>query len=253
MATLYALIAFGGFLAGFVTTLAGLGSVITLFILIEVVGLAPDVANGTNRIGILAMCLMAVPTFHKGGHLDLKRDGIIIIALFIGAMIGVLLVVQLDNTSFRTIFRYLLVVLLVVVLVNPKKRLQGHFEQGKIKGWMLPFLVLLGIYAGFIQVGTSVVLVVFLAMACQYSLVAANGIKLVAIGLYTVVCIGVFAYTGNIHWQLGIVLALGQAAGAYLAAQVAIGYPKINGMVRYLLIGMLCMAIAKTFEWYRWV
>lgn len=253
MAALYALIAFGGVLAGFITTLAGLGSVITLYILIEVAGLEPDVANGTNRIGILAMSLMALPTFYKGGHLNLKQGWPIILSLFVGAIIGVLLVVQLDGGSFRNIFRYLLIGMLLLILFDPRKKIQDNTNNHRVSPWLLPVFLLLGVYAGFIQVGTSVLLVVFLAMVCKYSLVDANGIKLAAIGLYTIICIGVFAHEGMIDWKVGGVLAVGEALGAYLAARVAVGYPKANKMVRYLLIFMLCVAIIQMFELYKWV
>lgn len=247
MAALYALIAFGGLLAGFITTLAGLGSVITLFILIEVAGLDPDVANGTNRIGIMAMSLMALPTFYKGGHLNLRRDWTIIAALFIGAIIGVVMVQEIDNSSFRAIFRYLLIVMLFLVLFNPQKRIRAKLDEERIKWWMLPLFLILGIYAGFIQVGTSVLLVVFLVMACSYKVVDANGIKLSAIGLYTIVCIAVFAANDRIDWGAGLALAAGEAIGAYIAARVSVGYPKANKMVRHLLIVMLVIAIIEMF------
>ena len=57
----------GGLLAGFVNTLAGGGSVITIPILIEVVGLPANVANGTNRVAILLQNVIGVATFHRGG------------------------------------------------------------------------------------------------------------------------------------------------------------------------------------------
>ena len=43
----------GAFAAGVINALAGNGSVITLTILTELIGLPGNVANGTNRVGVL--------------------------------------------------------------------------------------------------------------------------------------------------------------------------------------------------------
>jgi len=251
---LYALIALCGAFSGFVATLAGLGSVLTLYILIEVVGLDSDIANGTNRIGIMAMTLMALPTFYKKGHLNLRKSWWIILSIFVGAIGGAILAAQyISNDAFKDIFKYLLLVMLVLVLTNPKKwiRLTDHnYEMSK---WLLPVFVLMGFYAGFIQVGTGVFLVIFLALAGRYSLLDANGIKLAAIALYTLACIAIFAIENKINWQIGTVLAIGQGFGAYIAAKFATSYPKSNGFVRYLLIVILIVAIIQMFKLHTYV
>lgn len=248
---LYALIALCGAFSGFVATLAGLGSVLTLYILIEVVGLDADIANGTNRIGIMAMTLMALPTFYKKGHLNLKKSWWIILSIFVGALGGAILAAQyVDNADFKDIFKYLLLVMLILVLTNPKKWIRVTDYNYEMSKWLLPVFILMGFYAGFIQVGTGVFLVVFLALAGRYSLVDANGIKLAAIALYTLACIAIFALENKINWQIGIVLAIGQGLGAYIAAKFATTYPKSNGFVRYLLIIMLIVAIIQMFELY---
>lgn len=251
--SIYLLVVIGGILAGFVTTLAGLGSVLTLYILIEIVGLDSDIANGTNRLGIMAMSLIAIPTFYKGGHLNVRKSWPILLALFIGSIGGVILAVNIDNAAFRKVFRYLLIVMLFIVFIDPKKWIVNTDHTHQMSYWMLPILVVIGFYAGFIQVGTSVLLVVFLAIAGKYSLVDASGIKLTAFALYTAVCIAIFAYNDKIAWQLGGILAIGEGIGAYIAAKVATTYPKANSVVRYLLITMLIIAIIQMFELYQYV
>lgn len=63
----------GGLFAGIINTLAGNGSAITLTILTEVLGLPGNVANGTNRIGILAQGMASVRFFWKHNHQALER------------------------------------------------------------------------------------------------------------------------------------------------------------------------------------
>ena len=44
----------GGFTAGFLNALAGFGSVITLAIYMDIMNIPGHIANGTNRVNILA-------------------------------------------------------------------------------------------------------------------------------------------------------------------------------------------------------
>ncbi|MFW6370983.1 MAG: TSUP family transporter, partial [Bacteroidota bacterium] len=60
-----------GFIAGFINTLAGSGSLLTLPLLIFL-GLPPTVANGTNRVAILLQTVVAVSSFKKQKVLDTK-------------------------------------------------------------------------------------------------------------------------------------------------------------------------------------
>jgi len=48
-----------GTLTGFINTIAGGGSVIILPVLILFFGLPPNVANGTNRIGIIVQTIFS--------------------------------------------------------------------------------------------------------------------------------------------------------------------------------------------------
>jgi len=61
---LFALLAFLGLIAGGINTLAGGGSNLTLPMLM-VLGLPPDVANGTNRVGVILQGVVAVRGFHR--------------------------------------------------------------------------------------------------------------------------------------------------------------------------------------------
>ncbi|MDA9332894.1 hypothetical protein N9Q80_02235 [Saprospiraceae bacterium] len=51
----FGLIIVGGFLAGVMNTLAGYGSMISLSLLMDVIGLPPNVANGTNRVNVIGL------------------------------------------------------------------------------------------------------------------------------------------------------------------------------------------------------
>lgn len=250
--SLYLLAALGGVFAGFITTLAGLGSVVTLYILIDVLGLDGDVANGTNRIGIMAMCITALPSFHQKGHLNLKKSWKIVATIFTGAMFGFALALAIGNEEFKSVFKYLLFVMLALVLFNPQTK---EPPSDHSLNWFIafPLFLIMGFYAGFIQAGTGVFLVIALATIGKYSLLDANGIKLATFSLYTFVGIILFASAGKIDWGVGAALALGQGLGAFVTAKIATNYPKANVLVRYLLITVILVAIVRMFKLYEYI
>ena len=78
-----------GIAAGVINTVAGGGSLISLPIMI-LFGIPSTVANGTNRIAIIAQALPATFVFFKKGYKDIKQSIYIAIALIPGAVLGAL-------------------------------------------------------------------------------------------------------------------------------------------------------------------
>ncbi|MFT5385038.1 MAG: putative membrane protein YfcA, partial [Saprospiraceae bacterium] len=117
---LYIIAVLGGLAAGFINTLAGNGSVITLTILTELIGLPGNLANGTNRVGVMANSVMASWVFHKNGKLKLDRGLPYIVPTVLGAVVGVIVAVMVSNEQFKIVFRFLMVVMLLVILIKPK-------------------------------------------------------------------------------------------------------------------------------------
>ncbi|RME71099.1 MAG: sulfite exporter TauE/SafE family protein, partial [Chloroflexi bacterium] len=66
---IYLAIIAAGFVAGFINTLAGSGSLVTLPLLIFA-GLPANVANGTNRVAILLQNVVGVSSFRQQKVLD---------------------------------------------------------------------------------------------------------------------------------------------------------------------------------------
>ena len=111
----------GGSFAGALNTLAGNGSAITLTILTEILGLPGNMANGTNRVGVLAQSAAGTYAFHKNDKLHLERSWIYIIPTVIGALGGVLLAVWVSNEQFKSVFKFLIVFMLIVIFGKTKK------------------------------------------------------------------------------------------------------------------------------------
>jgi len=241
-----------GLAAGFINTVAGSGSLITLPLLIWL-GLPANVANGTNRIGILFQSLVGVGSFHRQGQLEWRQALIPTIPAVVGAVVGAQIAVDLDETVMRRVIGALMVFMLVLMIVNPDGWLREAAETRRIHsgwlGWIVMFGV--GLYGGFIQVGIGVILLAGLVLGSGYDLVRANAVKLLIVLCYTPFAIAVFIRGGQVAWVPGLILAIGSMAGAWIAAHMAVR--RGVRFVRWLLIAVVIVSAVDLLGIGEWV
>ncbi|MEM9991664.1 MAG: sulfite exporter TauE/SafE family protein, partial [Bacteroidota bacterium] len=239
----------GGFFAGVVNTLAGNGSAITLTILTEVLGLPPNLANGTNRIGVVAQTTASSYGFYQGGKLDLRQNWIFYIPTIIGAIIGVFIAINVSNEQFKTFFSYMMVFMLFVILVRPKRWLAESDHSKRPSNWItVPLFFLLGIYGGFIQMGMGIFFLAITVLIARFSLIEANGMKAFIIAAYTALVLAVFQHQGLVNWQVGSIIAIGQTVGGYVTARLASSYPQANVVAHRILVAVVILAILRLFD-----
>lgn len=230
-----------GFVAGFINTLAGSGSLVTLPLLIFL-GLPANIANGTNRVGILMQNVVSVGSFHQQKALDWRGGLLLSIPASVGAIIGAQIAVNLDETMMRRTIGALMIVMLLVILFRPKRWLEGrataHDHHFSWRQWLIFFAI--GIYGGFIQAGVGIFLLAGLVLSAGYDLVRANAIKVLIVLCFTVFAIGVFVLNGQVDWGLGFILAIGNMLGAWAAARVAV--KQGAAFVRWLLIAVVAVS-----------
>ena len=243
---LYPLIIAAGFLAGVINTLAGSGSLVTLPLLMFL-GLPAGVANGTNRIGVLFQGVVAVQTLRRRTNYEYKSSWWIVAIAAAGAVLGAKLAIEVDEVWLNRAILGLMIFMLVVILVEPKKWLREGLPNPKaIRNplyWLLFFCI--GVYGGFIQAGVGIFLLAGLVLAGGYNLVHANAVKLVVVLVYSVLVLAIFQEGGQVNWGYGLLLAVGQMLGAWVAARFAADHPKARTWIRYLLIAVVIASIAK--------
>lgn len=243
---IYILASFGALFAGAINTLAGNGSAITLTILTELLGLPPNMANGTNRVGIFTQSTVASWVFYKGGKLDVKRRRNYIIIIFIGALAGGILALNVSNEQFKSVFRFMLVFMLFAVLVKPKRWLRNtDMDFDPPRYLYVPLLLALGFYGGFIQMGMGVFFLIIMVLVLRINILESNALKGFVIALYTLLVIGLFAYKEMIDWKIGAIMAVGQTLGGWLTAKFATKVSWADKAAYYMLITVLILAIGK--------
>lgn len=243
---LYLLASLGALLAGGINTLAGNGSAITLTILTELLGLPPNMANGTNRIGIFTQSSAASWVFYKGGQLDIGKRKNYLFWIVTGAIVGAVVAVNVSNEQFRAFFRFMLVFMLVAVLVKPKRWLRPT-DPNFNPPWYLyvPLLFGLGFYGGFIQMGMGIFFLIITVLILRINIIESNALKGFVIAVYTAVVIAMFAYNNLIDWKIGCIMAVGQTLGGWLTARFATKVAWADKAAYYLLIVVLIAAVTK--------
>lgn len=238
-----------GVLSGVINTLAGSGSLITLPVFIFLCGLPAPVANGTNRIGVLLQTLVAVYGFKKFGLTDYKGISGLVLAAIAGAVLGSRIAVDLNEQAMNRAIGGLMVFMFFVLLLKPERWIREQVARKEANRHPVTLLVffLVGIYGGFIQAGVGIFLLAALVLASRYSLKSANGIKTLIVFAFTLPAIIVFLWYGQIHWGYGLLMAIFQAAGAWLGVAFAARVPNANVWIYRLLMVIVLISGLKFF------
>ena len=233
-----------GIFAGFINTMAGGGSTLTLPMLM-LLGLPANVANGTNRVAILLQNIVGVSTFKQKKVLDFKTDYRLAIPAILGAIIGALIAVDINEELLRKIITGLMILMILIIVFKPDAWLKEQAGNISAKPSILQYGVffLVGLYGGFIQLGVGFFLLAGLVMGCGFDLVKANAIKVFIVLIYTAFALGIFIYNDQVDWMSGLLLAIGNMAGAWLGVHFTVkGGAKY---VRYVLIFALLLVTSK--------
>ena len=231
-----------GVAGGFVNTLAGGGSMITVPALM-LLGMPADHANGTNRLGILQQSLVGVRGFDRSGKLDKSAIAPMLIVTGAGAAFGALATTWIPADVLKPVLLGSMIAIALLMLLVPDvvERPEGtpalSLRERPLAGLMLFGT---GAYGGFAQAGVGFVLLIALAGGLRYDLVRANALKVVCTALFSVLSLAVFISTGRVEWVSGILLAIGMTIGATIGVRFALNVEQ--RVIRWILFVVVCVA-----------
>ncbi len=239
----------GAFIAGMINALAGNGSVITLTLLTELLGLPGNVANGTNRVGVLMNAAGAMTGFAGKREMQYKLYWQYILPVIFGAVIGTITATMVTHAQFMGVFKALMIMMLIVVLVKPERWLIAKAEKSLLPRWLVwPVMLLLGFYGGFIQMGMGVFYLAALVLVARLPMIESNMIKAISVGSFTLIAVIIFAIAGQVVWSIGIVMGIAQFLGGWLAAHYASKIPGASRFAYYVLVLAVSLSLLKLFD-----
>lgn len=238
------LLVVAGVIAGFVNTLAGGGSLLTIPALI-LLGIPSTVANATNRVAVLLQSVVGAARFKKKGQLELRDATEAAIPGFFGAILGALIASNLSETVFDTVLGLVLVLVLLTMFVRKPTASGGAPPWTKSPFVRLPVFFLIGVYAGFIQAGVGFLLISGITILLGHDLVKTNAIKLTVVVLFTLVSLVIFAMYGKVLWHYGLLLAVGSMAGAWIGVSFAVN--RGTRAVRWVIVAAVALSALRLF------
>lgn len=229
-----------GVVAGFFNVFAGGGSTITLPALIFM-GLDSTLANGTNRVGIVMQNLAAVLSFRNEGHSEMRRSLTLAAWTLPGAIAGAIFALEINDALFERILAIVMIAVVASMFASPVTR-GAAGPHGR--SWLVyPAMFAIGFYGGFIQVGVGFALMATLFHLEGASLVRVNMHKVFIVFIYTLPALAIFAWSGNVDWIIGLVLAAGTSCGAWWGARLAVR--RGDRLIRFVLVGAIIVMALK--------
>jgi uncharacterized protein len=237
------LVAVAGVVGGFINTLAGNGTAVVLPAL-ELTGLSSEVANGTNRLSIIALGVVGTIEFYRRGLVDWSNAFRLGAVTGAGAVVGSFIAVEISEAVLDAVVIAGLLLILGMLLVKPDRWIEG--KQGDLApfGWgQAAAYFACGVYAGLIILGVGFFFLATLVLLTGYDINRGNALKVflsLVVGLLSLL---IFGETGDVSWSAGVPLALGSAVGAYLAVRVATQRWAKAWVYRFLVV-VVVLAIA---------
>lgn len=246
----YPVAVLAGAAAGWINTLAGSGTLLTLPVMTGLLGLPIDVANGSNRVGILLSALVGAGTYRRAGQLQGRALFWLLLPSALGALCGAELAVALDERALNLTIGSLFLVLLATLLLRPERWIvpAGAVPADPRSFGTQALLFLVGAYGGFIQAGVGLFLLAALVLKARLPLAQANGVKLAIVLVFTIPALAVFIAHGQIDWGIALLLAAGQVAGAFAAARFATRSAAADAWIRRVLVLVLLASAIDLFR-----
>lgn len=213
-----------GVLSGFINTLAGGGSMLTLPAMM-MLGMPADVANGTNRVGVLMQSITGAKGFNDQDRLDRSAILPVLIPTVGGALAGSLMASFMPVWVLEPVLLGAMVAMALIMVIRPETVAPPEgTEPYRLADRPIAGvgLFLAGVYGGFVQAGVGFILIAALAGGLRYDLVRTNALKTVCTAIFSAVALAVFALRGQVWWIPGVVLAIGSILGAMASVRFAI-------------------------------
>ncbi len=242
---------FAGICVGFINTLAGGGSIISLSLLMFL-GLPAPVANATNRIAITVQTFTATISFKQQKVLDTKKGLLLAIPTVIGAIAGSFIATDINEIILERTMAVVMLFMLFFIVYKPNNFIHGKttLVNKPITICQIFIFLCIGFYGGFIHAGVGYFLLASLVLSTGYDLVRANALKIFLVLAYAPISLIIFMYNGKVEWSYGFIMTIGNVIGAIIASRLAVTKGVI--FVKWVIIIVIIITSGKLLGIYSW-
>jgi hypothetical protein len=239
---LYPFLFAAGFGAGLIDAMAGGGGLITIPVLLGL-GMPPQTALGTNKLQGTFGSGSAMLHFVRAGVVDLRACTAGIAWTACGAGLGTIAVQSLDPAFLRTTIPLLLIAIALFMLFSPALGMADVRERMGRRAFFLVFGCSIGFYDGFFGPGTGTFWAMAFVLLLGFNLARATAYTKVMNFTSNLVSLVVFLANGFVSLPEGIVMGLGQFAGARVGSRLVIA--KGSRFIRRVFIAVVVAVSVK--------
>lgn len=248
--TFFILLVVIGIVAGIISAAAGLASLVSYPALLAL-GLPPVMANVTSAWSTVGSAYSSIAASTKELRNDRKQMWMIIPLVFIGAIIGAVLLFALPGKLFQELVPFCIGAA-GVILLFPHRPRQAQPEMvanaqslGKHQIYNILTVIgvfLVGIYAGYFNAGAGVLMLTLLSVVNRQKTFAVNNaLKNVAMTVTNTIAVIIFAFETTIEWNFVIPLFIGNILGGILGPIIVRHLP---GRLMQILVGVGALILA---------
>ncbi len=224
--TSYLFAALAAVAAGLTNALAGGGTLITFPVLLAI-GLPAVSANVTNTIALCPGFLGGTMAQSKDLQGQKRRLWTVLPAGILGGLAGGYLLLITSEKLFTNLVPFLILIASALLAVqNPVRNwLTRRLERGQASHpseyWIFLPVFLGAIYGGYFGAGLSVIMLSVLGLILSDNLTRLNALKQVIAFAANVTAAVLFAFSGKVHWPIGLIMAVGALLGGSIGGRIA--------------------------------
>jgi len=217
------LIALAGFGGGAINAAVGSGTLLVYPVLTGM-GIPPVTANGSNGLGLVTGSITSAWTYRSLWRDRLQVLRWPILAGCIGAFIGAVLVIGLDERVFVAVIPWLVLGATALVGLAPfitrwlRTRRASSDTAHRI---LWPYAGAVGVYSGYFGAGQGIVLLALFGIRYDTDIQRANAAKNAFAAAANLVAALVFLVTGHVDIAVAACIAAGAIPGGYVGGHWA--------------------------------
>ena len=234
------------FFAGIVDSITGGGGLITIPVMLAT-GIPVHYITGTNQCSAWIGSGVASYKFVRSGNIHLRSVFITLPFAIIGSYIGARLNLIVPDRYLKVFMLVTIPIIAVFIFSNKQLGEEDHSDEQSTMAivlWSVFIGLVLGGYQGFYGPGSGLFFMLAYAACLKLDLVKATGNTRFVIAIASIA--SVFAYTssGNVLWNLSIILNVFYIIGSYLGAVLVIrNGARIIRPIMICVVGLLIIKI----------
>lgn len=241
----YALLGAVGFFASILNAMAGGGSFF-MFPALVFVGLPPQLANVTNKVGMWTGAIASVAGYRNEIAQFGKQIWPLVAVGAVGSVLGSLLLLITPAHHFEAMVPFLMGAATLVFAFGQRvsDRIKGTTNNtsapAKLTG-ALPFIGqgVIGLYAGFFGAGMGIIMMALYQLIGIKQIHLMNGLKVSVASAMLGISAITFIILTPIHWPSAIAIIAGTIAGGYLGPSIARRLPTVLIRAFIILYGVI--------------